>query len=105
MITVGPGHVYRLRDAGFGALHCLAVDTRPAPDLEDSFGALRVTVTSRHHDFPDWIRLSSGDPCAGYIVVYDYERVGFDEVEDDLGPLSLDTRTAVRAALKRRPNL
>lgn len=104
-MTAKPGHIYRMNNPHHKTLHCLAVDTRPAPGLEDSFGALRVTVTSRHHDFPDWIRLTSGDPCAGYIVVYDYERVGFDEIAEDLGPLSAESATAVREALRRRPDL
>lgn len=105
MTFVEPGHVYRLRDVGFGTLHCLAVDTKPAPDLEDSFGALRVTLATQRHSFPDWVRFTSGDPCPGYAVVYDYERVGTEEIKENLGALSLDTWIEVRVALKRRLGL
>jgi mRNA-degrading endonuclease toxin of MazEF toxin-antitoxin module len=101
MIILKRGHVYRMEDPEYGRLHCLALAVQSVPGMEDSFLAIRVTVTSQRLDFPGWVRMTSGDPCAGYVVVHDVDRVDTEEVSEDLGPLSGDTLFTVEQALKR----
>lgn len=101
MITPELGHIYRLEDPEYGRLHCLAVFVKEFPGLEKSFEALRVTVTSQRLDFPHWKRLSSGDPCTGYVVLYHRERVDHEEIAEDLGPLSMESWVDVRTSLRR----
>lgn len=102
-VTIVPkrGHVYRMEDPEYGRLHCLAVVTRPIPGMEDIFIAVRVTVTGQRHDFPRWVRLTSGDPCAGYVVVHDMSYRDTGELSEDLGPLSMVTLLDVERELKR----
>jgi mRNA-degrading endonuclease toxin of MazEF toxin-antitoxin module len=85
----------------YGRLHCLAIAVQSVPGMENSFRALRVTVTGQRHDFPGWVRLTSGDPCAGYVVVHDIDRVDTDELNEELGPLSPVTMLAVEQQIKR----
>lgn len=101
MIHPQRGHIYRMEDPGYGRLHCLAIATQEFPGMENSFQAIRVTVTGQRYDFPLWVRLSSGDPCAGYVVIHDLDRVDTVELTEDLGPLSPDTLFTVEQALKR----
>lgn len=101
MIHPQRGHVYRMEDPEYGRLHCLAIAVQEFPGMENSFQAIRVTVTGQRHDFPLWIRMHSGDPCAGYVVVHDLDRVDTDELTDDCGPLSSETLFSVEQALKK----
>lgn len=102
MILPKRGHVYRLEeDPEFGRTHCLAVAVQHIPGMEDTFLAVRVTITSQRHDFPTWVRMTSGDPCAGYVVVYDIDRRDNEEITEDLGPLSLATLLNVERELQR----
>lgn len=101
MIKPERGNVYRMEDPEYGRLHCLAIAVQSVPGMGDSFLALRVTVTGQRLDFPGWVRLTSGDPCAGYAVVHDVDRVDLDELTEDLGPLSPVTLLAVEQQLKR----
>lgn len=102
-MTIVPkrGHVYRMEDPEYGRLHCLALAVQSVPGMEDSFLAVRVTVTGQRHDFPGWVRLVSGDPCAGYVVVHDLDRIDVDELSEDLGPLSASTMLQVEQQLSR----
>lgn len=95
------GHVYRMEDPEYGRLHCLALAVQSVPGMEDSFLAVRVTVTGQRHDFPGWVRLVSGDPCAGYVVVHDLDRVDTCELSEDLGHLAMVTLLEVERELKR----
>lgn len=96
------GHVYRLEeDPDFGRMHCLAVAAQDIPGMEGTFLAVRVTVTSQRHDFPMWVRLTSGDPCAGYVVTHDIDRRDNDEIVEDLGHLAMTTLLDVERELKR----
>lgn len=105
MSSINPqrGHVYRMEDPDYGTLHCLAVAIPPAELNDDAFLALRVTVTRNHRlNFPNWVRMRSGDPTAGYVAVTipDLDHVACDELTEDLGPLSLETMVEVEKALK-----
>lgn len=95
------GHIYRMYDPEYGTLHCLVISTIPASDVEDNCLAMRVTVTGKAHSFPYWVRLGSGDPGFGYVVVHDLDRVDHDELKEDLGPLSAETMGRVERELKR----
>jgi mRNA-degrading endonuclease toxin of MazEF toxin-antitoxin module len=95
------GCVYRMEDPEYGRLHCLALAVQSVPGMEDSFLALRVSVTGQRLDFPGWVRLTSGDPCAGYAVVHDIDRVDIEELAEELGPLSPVTMLAVEQQIKR----
>jgi mRNA interferase MazF len=87
-------------DQEYGTLHCLVISTLPAHDTDDSALAVRITMTTKAHSFPGWVRLSSGDPVGGYAVTHDLDRVDPDELKEDLGEISLDTLVKVRQALK-----
>lgn len=100
-ITPVRGHVYRIQDDKYGKLHCLVISTVPAFEADSSCLAVRVSVTHKRHDFPGWIRLASGDPGFGYVITHDLDRVALEELQEDLGPLSLTTMYAVEHALKR----
>jgi mRNA-degrading endonuclease toxin of MazEF toxin-antitoxin module len=93
------GHIYRM-DGEYGRLHCMALATHPVYEGDKSFIALRVAVTSKHHSFPGWVRMNSGDPVNGYIVVQDLDRVDREELADDLGKLSIATMFEVEKALR-----
>lgn len=95
------GHVYRIHDDEYGRMHCLVISTVPSHDADTSCLALRVAVTNRRFHFPYWVKLGSGDPGFGYVVVHDLDRVGHDEMKEDLGPLSLETMMSVKQSLKR----
>lgn len=105
MIKPQRGHVYRMHDDEYGAMHCLVISTIPSADDDDSSIALRIAVTTTPHHFPYWVRLSSGDPTFGYVVIHDLDRVGHDELKEDLGLLSLETMVNVERSLKRLLNL
>jgi mRNA-degrading endonuclease toxin of MazEF toxin-antitoxin module len=102
-VTITPkrGHVYRMNDPEYGTLYCLAVSVMGAYEDDDSILAVRVTVTSQAHRFPGWVRMSSGDPCTGYVVTHDLDRVDIDELATDCGPLSVETMLDVEKALRR----
>lgn len=100
MIEPKRGHIYRMEDPEYGRLHCLAIAVQSVPGLEGSFLAVRVTLMPRRVDFSGWVRLSSGDPCGGYIVVHDLDRVEICELADDLGMISMPTLNAVERSLK-----
>lgn len=95
------GHVYRMVDDEYGTLYCLVISTIPAFEADSSCLAARVTLTTQRHDFPGWVRLKSGDPCGGYVVTHDLDRVDHDELKEDIGPLSAETLLQVERALKR----
>jgi mRNA-degrading endonuclease toxin of MazEF toxin-antitoxin module len=90
-----------MHDQQYGTMHCLVISTLPAYDSDDSALTVRVTLTSKAHNFPGWVRLNSGDPVGGYAVTHDLDRVDPDELKEDLGELSLDTLVKVRQALRR----
>lgn len=100
-ITPERGHVYRMYSDEYGRLYCMVISTVPAFEADSSCLAVRVSVTNKAHDFPGWVRLSSGDPGYGYVVTHDLDRVDFDELKEDLGPVSSNTLFAVEHALKR----
>lgn len=105
MTPVAPqrGHVYRMEDPGYGRLHCLVIAVSPPELKDDVCQALRVTVTHNHRlSFPGWVRMRSGDPAAGYVIVSvpDLAHVDFDELTEDLGPLSMETMVEVEKALR-----
>jgi mRNA-degrading endonuclease toxin of MazEF toxin-antitoxin module len=101
-VTIAPkrGHVYRMQGYASGPLHCLAIATSPVHPGDESFLAVRVSVTGQQLHFPYWVRLRSGDPCGGYVVVHDLDRVDLDELTEDLGPLSFESMFEVEKALK-----
>lgn len=95
------GHVYRMEDAQYGTLYCLVLATDSAYAWDDSILAVRVTLAPAVHHFPGWVRMKSGDPTGGYVVVHDLDRVDTAELAEDYGPLSLDTLVEVEKALRR----
>ena len=99
------GHIYRMYDPDYGTLHCLVISSEQVHGTEGSSLALRVTVTSQRYNFPYWVRLSSGDPCPGYAIAYDLDRVDHDELKEDLGELSAPTMLLVDQALRRHLSL
>lgn len=101
MITPMRGHVYRMTDPEYGTLYCLAISVVPSYEGDRSILAVRVTVTGQMHHFPGWVRMNSGDPCGGYVVTHDLDRVDLDELTEDYGPLSMDTMVDVEKALRR----
>lgn len=95
------GHVYRMSDPEYGTLHCLVISIASSYQGDESVLAVRVTVTGQIHRFPGWVRMTSGDPCAGYVVVGDLDRVDCEEFSQDLGPLSATTLFETEQALKK----
>jgi mRNA-degrading endonuclease toxin of MazEF toxin-antitoxin module len=89
-----------MQDPEYGRLHCLAIGTSPVHPGDTSILAIRVTVTGQQLHSPYWVRLRSGDPCGGYVVVHDLDRVDLDELTEDLGPLSFESMFEVEKALK-----
>lgn len=94
------GHVYRMHDESYGTLFCLTLPTLYG-QLHGSCLAVRVSVTQETRDFPGWVRLTAGDPAFGYVVTQDIDRVGHDELKEDLGPLSVATMLQTEQTLKR----
>lgn len=87
-------------DSVYGTLFCLTVSDSHA-ELGDTCIAVRASGSTERRDFPGWVRFGAGDPVAGYAVVHDLDRVDFDELKEDLGPVSQDTMHNVNRALKR----
>jgi mRNA-degrading endonuclease toxin of MazEF toxin-antitoxin module len=84
----------------YGTLHCLLVSTVPVCEGDMSCLAVRVSVTREPRRFPYWVRLGSGDPGFGYVVVHDLDRVEAEELKEDLGELSTESMFEVERALK-----
>ena len=98
-ITPVRGHIYRM-DSEDGRLYCMVIAVHPAYEGDSSFVAVRVSVTNQHRSFPGWVRLTSGDPATGYVIVQDLDRVDLEELTDDLGKVSMSTMFEVEKALR-----
>lgn len=101
VMTPQRGHIYRMKTSESQTLYCLVVIPPGINGLDDECKAVRVTVTHEHHSFPYWVRLSSGDPVSGYVVVHDLSWVGTEELESDLGEVSMETMVTVKQNLRR----
>lgn len=99
-LTPVRGHVYRMNDEQ-APLYCMAIAVLPAQADDPGFYGLRVTVTSARHDFPGWVRLNSGDPVGGYVCCHDLSWVELEELDQDLGPVSMETMLEIEKAVRR----
>jgi mRNA-degrading endonuclease toxin of MazEF toxin-antitoxin module len=102
-MTIKPirSHIYRMKDPEYGTLFCLCITTEHGLFNPDTFKAARVTITREIHDFPGWVRLTSGDPVSGYVDTHDFESVEYDELIEDLGEVCPETDLQVRRTLRR----
>lgn len=100
--TAQHGHIYRIFAEPDITLLGLVISTGFVNTAEDS--CVMVLVTRDRNapaGLPRWVRMSSGDPTAGYIVCHDINTVAQMYLKEDLGPITLDTHLKVNEALKR----
>jgi mRNA-degrading endonuclease toxin of MazEF toxin-antitoxin module len=100
--TAQRGHIYRIVAEPDITLLGLVVSADFVHTGEDS---CVIVLVSRDRDAPSglprWVRLTSGDPLSGHIVCHEINTVAQDDLQDDLGSISLETQLKVNQALKR----
>jgi mRNA interferase MazF len=94
--TLQRGQVYRC-DLGYGPKPWLVVSNNSRNRLLDDVIAIRLTTTVR--DLPTWVKLSPGDPLAGYANADCIEQLRKDELGEYLGALTSASMRGVNQAL------
>jgi mRNA interferase MazF len=95
-VTPQRGQVYRC-DLGYGLKPWLVVSNNSRNRLLGDVVAIRLTTTVR--ELPTWVKLSPGDPLAGYANADCIEQLGKDELGEYLGALTPASMRSVSQAL------
>jgi mRNA interferase MazF len=90
------GQVYRC-DLGYGPKPWVVVSNNSRNRLLDDVIAIRLSTTVR--DLPTWVKLSPGDPLAGYANADCIEQLRKDELGEYLGALTPASMRGVNQAL------
>lgn len=94
------GHIYRLRlDTDTRVMGVIVSNNRLNAQF-DTYIAAQVAVSKEHDGTIGSVRLNSGDPVFGYIICRDIGMIHDEEILEDLGPLSLETRTEMERTLR-----
>lgn len=99
MITPVRGRLYRA-DVGFGKKPWLVVSNNARNSALEECLVVRITTTSKHQELPSRVALGQNDPLQGFVVCDDLGPMYLDQIEEDLGALSLNTMVQVGAALR-----
>ncbi|MFI9557720.1 type II toxin-antitoxin system PemK/MazF family toxin [Nonomuraea endophytica] len=92
------GRVYEA-DLGQGRKPWLVVSNNARNKAIDDVIVARITTTRR--DLPSWIPLGPNDPLAGFVICDDLSPMFRDEIQRDMGALSLATTIEVGKGLAR----
>lgn len=93
------GHVYRIclgQDVVIGVI----VSNDRLNSTYDEFITAQVATSKEHDGTAGSVRLKSGDPAFGYIICRDIGMVLREELEEDLGPVSMETRVEMERTLR-----
>lgn len=95
------GHIYRLcLDQDVTVLGIIVSNDR-LNALYDEYITAQVATSKEHDGTAGAVRLNPGDPAFGYIICRDIGMVLQEELKEDLGPVSLETRVEMEQALRR----
>lgn len=94
------GHVYRIRLDPETRVIGVIVSSNRLNSQFDTYIAAQVAVSKEHDGTLGSVRLNSGDPVFGYIICRDIGMIHDEEILEELGPLSLETRTEMERTLR-----
>lgn len=95
------GHIYRVRLEQDVTVLGIIVSNNRLNATYDEYITAQVAGSKEHDGTAGSVRLKSGDPAFGYIICRDIGMVLHEELEEDLGAVSLETQVEVERALRQ----
>jgi mRNA-degrading endonuclease toxin of MazEF toxin-antitoxin module len=95
------GHIYRVCLEPDVTVLGVIVSNDRLNSIYDEYITAQVATSKEHDGTAGSVRLKSGDPVFGYVICRDVGMVLHEELVEDLGPVSLETRVEVERTLRQ----